>query len=313
MAQQRAPADSGPGAPRSPLPAQACADTERNQLILAQVALLRLYDNCAQLDDNLLRKTRNVDCLAASKGALPPLLLPPRGGFAWQRLPGEPELRYLLRLLAIFNFEFHDLGLRVDQADEAPARVRDLLDELGNALASAQPGAAWRIVGLGARIAIDTITQLPTPLVWFATLAETLEGGLSWLLPVPTNQSWRIHAAVLVDGLGRIITSNSGKLAVGAGIGPEWEPHTWSSSMLQTRLLLRGGYLFGQGDNFASRSCANPQSEQLGNCSRMVVQGGLGVTVLENLRVQVIGTWYPPLRPSEANLWEVTPGVGVQF
>ena len=176
----------------------------------------------------------------------------------------------------------------------------------------------WQAWKLGLSTDCDVVWAVPTTrlhprLVWFATLAETLEGGLSWLLPVPTNRSWRLNVAVLVDGVGRLITSNSGKLAVGAGVGPEWNPHTLSSSLLQTRLFLRGGYLLGQGDRFASRPCAQPHTEQLGNCSRLVVQGGVGVTVLDNLRVQVMGTWYPPVRATEKNLWEVTPGVGVQF
>lgn len=47
-------------------------------------------------------------------------------------------------------------------------------------------------------------------------------------------------------------------------------------------------------------------------CSRPVVQALVGITLVERLRAQIVGEWYPGTH-ARKTLWSVAPGIGLEL
>jgi hypothetical protein len=282
---------------------------------LLQASLDQLYDACAAPAGAPPEPWDNPHCARAAAGAAPPHVpfLAPRAWPDWRRRAGDSDLTYSVRLLAAYGFRFDDLGAHGDGA-LALRRIREALGRAGEALAAVQPGLNRRLVAFGAKVAADQISYLPPRQAYHLTLGPTeSELGLSLREPTGTSSQLRVAGVVGLRGLGALLSSHGSEpFAVIAAAGLELQPTPGSSTLSQVRLGLRGGWLAASRDRYGGAACVDRGRASVSRCSRPVVQGLLGWTVLERIRLQVVGEWFPGSRTRET-AWAVAPGVGFEL
>ncbi|KFE71974.1 patatin-like phospholipase family protein [Hyalangium minutum] len=283
--------------------------------VLLQVSLDRLYTVCSAAGATPgPRDWRNARCERAASGEVPPRVpgLAPGRWPDWRQGAHETELEHVMRLLGAYGFHFRDLGAPPRRADLALLRIRQALGRAVQRLAEAQPGESAGAVQFAGKLAADSVAYAPPLTVVHLTMGPTLtEVGLSSgseSSEIP--QGLRLTGALGLRGLQRVFSSGGGEpFAVAAVAGPEFRPLALQSPLAQARFALRGGWQFSTRGSASAEDCA---SEGVSACSRTVVQGLLGVTLLERLRVQLVGEWYPPFE-GHKGLWSIAPGIGVEF
>lgn len=296
----------------------ACAGPElENFRILLQVSLERVYDNCARLDTRALGKTRNSACLKAARGGEPPHVIGtywPQD-FSWRRLEGESELEYILRLLAAHRFHFKDLGLDKDDAWQAHTAIREMIETLAHTVASKQPLSEREAIRLAGEFAADFVIYAPPPSMVYLTVSRQLELGYSLAPPKYRlfPESLRLNGAMVLAGLGSLITSDPSHFALGPVFGVELEPRRLGGDFTRTRFAARAGYLFSTGDQFLFKRCTDADNDNFHDCSRLMVQAQVGITAFDHIRFQLAFELYPPTRRREQMLWSFSPGIGLQF
>ncbi len=290
--------------------ARACAgDDLADFRILFQVSLERLWDRC--------RSPAGEDhpsCRAARAGSpvTPVPGLEPSPG--WRRRSGETEIDHVARLLAEHRFRWRDLGLDADQAGSALRAVRRRLGEAGAALAAAQPPGEREVVGEAARLAANILVYLPPRAAGWVAAGSVLELGAELGLGDGGGPAgWlRLHAALDVQGLAYLVTSEPSAFALTPLFGLAAMPPGLSGAILQWSFFLRGGYLFAERDAWGAGGCTDEEARRLGACSRAAFQAGVAATLLDLVRFQLVGEVYPPLRPGLKTLWAVSPAIGAQ-
>jgi len=281
---------------------------------LLQASFDQLYDACATPAGGPPEAWDNPHCSRAAAGAVPPHvpLLAPRAWPDWRRRSGESDLAYSMRLLAAYEFRFEDLGAHGD-GTLAIRRIRQALGRAGEALAAVQPGLNRRLVAFGAKLAADQVAYLPPLQVFHLTLGPTeSEVGLSLREPTGSSSQARIAGVIGLRGLGAVLSSRGSEpFAVIAAAGLEFQPRPGNSSLSQVRLGLRGGWQAAMRDRYGTSACEDRDAASVSRCSRPVVQALLGWTVLERIRFQVVGEWFPGSRTRET-AWSLAPGVGFE-
>jgi hypothetical protein len=239
----------------------------------------------------------------------------PLAGDAWRRRAGENDAAYSMRLLAAHRFEFHDLGLRREEAAYAPGALRARLLEIGSSVSAEQPPGQDFVVSTLVKMAADEVAYVPPRITLWAMYGRDPEVGYSQgfssggFLVSPL----RVHAAVQFIGSDQLLSSEGGKFVAGVLLGAEYLPWAWASTRLQPSLLLRGGWMFSAADSGGFGTCPDPSSKAIGSCSRPMVQGGVAATLIEVVRLQVTGNWYPPIGNGQRQQWSIGPGIGVQW
>ena len=71
--------------------------------------------------------------------------------------------------------------------------------------------------------------------------------------------------------------------------------------------------MFSSNDGGGFGTCPDPGNPRIGSCSRATIQAGVSATMLERVRLQVTGNWYPPARSGEKSQWAIGPGIGIQW
>ncbi len=293
--------------------------------ILLQVAIERLYDNCARLggkdgkDGKDQSTTDNGACKAAMRGVAPPTIpdvLTRRGKpDDWKRRATESELQHALRLLARHDFLFRDLRAGKGDGNRALIEIRRLLGAALDQLVRAQPPGGRALIQLVGQVAADYLAYAPPRhLVWFL-IGRQFE--LGWSLGDPhtsrLRSSLRFNLGLLFDGVNRVTSSDRRLFGLGLAAGLEIQPYTLSNGFIQPRVVLRLGYMFSANDRFTRDACTAGAAEALTECSRLVTQLQIGATLLGRLRLQLLAEWYPSLHAGQKTLWSLTPEVGVQF
>ncbi len=291
--------------------ARACAgDDLADFRILLQVSLERLWDRCQAPGGEA-----NASCRPARAGSpVPPVPgLEPSPG--WRRRAGEAEIEQVARLLAEHRFRWRDLGLDRDQAGDALRAVRRRLGEAGAALAAAQPSGERQLVGEAARLAANALVYLPPRATGWAAAGGALELGAELGLGEGGGPAgWlRLHAALDVQGLSYLASSEPSAFALTPLVGLAAMPPGLSGVFVQWSFFLRGGYLFAERDAWGAGGCSDEEARRLGACSRATFQAGAAATLLDLVRLQLVGEVYPPLRSGLKTLWALSPAIGVQF
>jgi hypothetical protein len=289
----------------------------RDFRIVLQTSLERLWDRCARPGILETAFAEDPRCRAAAEGQ-PPLRVPgvePIPGGTWRRGEKESEAAYTLRLLAAHGFEFVDLGLRRDQADEAPVRLRQRILALGRQVARTQPAAEAVVIESALKVGADQLGYFPPQSTGWVLIGRDAELGLSrgFVGARGVVAATRLTAALRFNDAPALLSSEHGTFAVSAEAGVELLPASLSSSALQLGLLVRGGVLLSSGDHFWTGSCPDPSSNELGSCSRPVLGAGFSATALERVRLQAVFDWYFPVRKDEHAWWAIAPGIGLQW
>lgn len=278
--------------------------------ILLQVSLERLWDRCqAPAGEG------HPSCRAAAAGAPVPAVPGLAASPGWRRRAGEGDVEYVVRLLADHRFRWRDLGLDGDHGGEALRVVRRRLGEAGAALAAAQPPGERLVVGQAARLAANALLYLPPRASWWVAVGGALELGAELGLgDVSGPLGWlRLHAALDVQGLSYLASSEPNAFALTPLVGLSAMPPGLSGAVLQWSAFARVGYLFAQRDSWGTAGCSDQDARRLGACSRAAFQVGVAATFIDLVRLQLAGELYPPLRSGLTTLWAVSPTIGVQF
>lgn len=289
----------------------------RDFRIVLQVSIDRLWDRCASLDELKGVFADDPLCRAAADGR-PPRQVPgvvPLTGDAWRRAPKENETGYTMRLLSAHQFEFKDLGLKREQAAEAPARLRARLLEVGKQVSRTQPSGQAAVVETAVKMAADQVIYVPPRFTGWLVVGSDSEIGVSQGFRGEFGgvASVRFHAALALTNTARLISNESGAVALAPLLGIEILPAAWSSTTLQPSIVVRGGYLFSSRDGWSTTSCPTPTSDTIGSCSRAIVGAGVAATALERVRLQLFFNYYPPPHSENVAWWSLGPGVGLQF
>jgi predicted acylesterase/phospholipase RssA len=285
---------------------------------LLQVSLDQLYDRCAKPGAIAARRpVRNPHCDRAARGEPPPHVpgLAPAHRPERAQRKDETDLAWSMRLLGGYGFRFADLGVPPGRGDLAVDRIRSRIGSAGAELARAQPWRDRTPVALAAKVAADTLSYAPPARVLhLATGPTATELGLS----VGTAEStWlprtlRVAGAAGVRGLAEMLSSDAHPaLAFSLTAGVEVQPPLpWI--LAQLRLGLRAGWLLARDDRYGEGQCGDEGRARVSACSRPVVQVLASTSLLERLRLQVVGEWYPATR-TRSELWSVAPGLGLEW
>jgi len=296
---------------------EACAGADLREFrILLQTSLERLYDRCAAAGDRWRPAAPNPRCQAAAGGEAPPAVsgVDGAGTTAWRRAPDEPEVDYVLRLLAAHRFRFADLGLAPEAAGDALPRIRRVLGGMAARLASVQPASERRLVTAAGKLAVNLLAYAPPRNVLSLTLGRELELGWTRGLPETFVPDWlRLHLAIQIHGFVALLSSDRLPFALGALAGVETMPPGLSTAGLQFSGAVRAGWVFSKGDRWGTAPCEGPFASEIGGCSRFVSQVYVAMSALEVVRLQLVGEWYPAIRAGQKGLWSASPAIGFQL
>ncbi len=296
---------------------EACRGDElRDFRIVLQTSIEFLWDACSRLgdattyDDNALcRRARGGEAVLAVPG------VGPLAGDGWRLRDGENETGYAMRVLAGHGFHFKDIGLSREEADRAPAALRARLIQVGDSIAETQPAAQGMVLQTMVKMAADEVAYVPPRFTGWAMYGRDPEVGASLGFQVRRVlvSPLRVHAAVQFVGADQVFSSETGKAAFSLLLGAEYLPSWWANTRFQPSLLVRGGWMFAARDDGGFSKCPDVTNDTIGYCSRPVIQAGLSAAVLERVRLQVTGNWYPPARSGESHEWAIGPGIGIQW
>lgn len=297
-------------------PAAACAgDDLADFRILLQVSLERLRDRCSRGDGRGYEPDHALCCAARDGSPLPvvPGVRPLAG--PWRQRASESLVAYVMRLLVGHGFRFRDHGLEPEQAKEAPAALRHQLVAIGKTISRRQPIADAVMVDTLVALGSDSIVYVPPRNTIWVSLGRDAELGWShgFFDAFEETRWFRLHAAVQLNRLGTAISSDPGPLSATLLGGAELLPPRISTTRFQLGALLRVGWQVSPIDDYGVRPCPRPDVDELGVCSRPVLQAGAVGAILERVRLHLIGSWYPPYWGTRRPLWALSPAAGIEW
>jgi len=302
-----------------PALAAACDGNDlRDFRILLQLSLDRLYTECALPGARSPAPgLAHQHCERAAAGQPPPhvpgvVALP---AAQWRRRESESDLDQVLRLLAAYQFEFHDLGLRRDEAQFGRVRLRRKLIKLFNTVADLQPDFSDSVLLKTAGRTLANRIAYEPPRSWvYLVVGSYAELGAS-VLPFDWNRSWaRLNLALQFDGLGTMLSDTDKRVSILPALGPELELLFMTSQWFQPMLGGRIGYHFDTRDDLGSDLCTAARSHgDARQCSGPIVQGYLALGIYERVRIQLTETYQLFATSFDDRHLSTAFGIGFQF
>ncbi len=285
--------------------------------ILLQVALERLFDLCGRAEPSSAASSSTAPlCAAAVRGEEPPRLpwLAVDASATWRRREGEGELSYAVRRLSAHRFDYKDLGIGRASYGKAMTVIRERVRMLGDRLTAVQPLEHRGLLSVAVKAGADTIYYAPPGREAYLTFGPSLElgGSHAALLDSLLPAGMRLAGAASLGGLGGVLSSGESPWSLELTGGILYQPPALSSIAAQLLFGLRAGYLLASGDDFSTRRCPEGTPNQLGGCSRPVLQLLVAGKLIERVRLQVVGEWFPPTEEQDG-LWAISPGLGLQI
>ena len=290
-------------------------DDMRNFRILLQVSIDRIYSECSRLTPSDMGTFHHKHCELATRRAAPPHLVGVRKVSNWKRGEDEGKFDHSLRLLTEYEFEFHDCGLKPEEAEKGKYRIRRNILALVSAIANAQQSTADRTALLTVgRSAVNEIAYESPSFYGYIVVGSAAETGLSWT-PFDWEPNWlRINMALQAKGLFSALTLDGVGLQLTPMIGPEFELYGITNSVLQPIVGARAGYQFSTVDDFRFKRCS--ESEAIGDerrCSQLVVQPYIAMSVFERLRLQLVAEIFPNSFSFDDRRYNLLLGIGAQI
>jgi hypothetical protein len=290
-------------------------DSLANFRVLLQVSFDRLMSTCGRPDAP--RMGGNVLCTQGSLGGPPPMV--PHvtdhtsGRRAFRRGPKESDIAYVLRRLSAYHFHFRDLGLAPDEADRAMDRVRELLGDALVRFSEVQPPDGRAAIRFLVLPALNLLAYAPPTSILYGVFGTPNEIGYSARAEGKRGFRRRIRAnfALQFRGLGTLVSSEPNTFAVAPVAGLEFEL-PFSGPSLQSRVGLRGGYIFSTSSGKPISNCSETD-DAVGKCSRLTTQAVIELTAYDRLRFHLLGEYLPPVFKGQNGLYSVTPALGAQM
>lgn len=285
---------------------------------LLQVSIERLYVQCKRIDAATAARLRPAQrrreawCLAAYRQAEPPRVpeLPDRYADWHETLAERSDvLAYVVRRLAAYRFSWNDLGIGVVSANRARVELALRVGEILRAFAAAQPQDSL-LFRSAARTLAQRLEYVPPSHAFHFLSGPSVEVGYSVTHRAAPYRAFRLAGALVFDGLPSLITGDARSyFAVSPELGLELEPPWLTRSMIQTRILLRGGFQLSSGDTLLTRRDSPTPGTPL---SRPVIDAAIAVSVLQWMRLQMGLATFPPFQ-GEPTRFTLRPGLGVQL
>jgi len=297
----------------NPQLARLCAHPSlRDFRILLQTSLDRLYDNCRRLTESRpIPTVTHSQCRAALSGSAP-MRVPGMGKVAdnaWRREKDEGEIVYVLRLLSTYQFHFKDLGLSRRRTGDVTSVISAKLHQISRDFAHKQDSTK-SLIELVARYAANQIAYVPPQDTFYGLLGRRLEIGYTGANPLSYWNWLRLGFSVAVDDLFSVVSSERDRFAVTPYLGLEIEPIGLNDALFQWRLGIRGGFRFSSIDGWVGRRC---EVDTPNICSGIDAQLYIALTLLSVIRLQVSGSWFPPIYGTKASDWAIIPNIGIQL
>jgi len=294
-----------------------CSGLDRNFLVMLQVAIDRVHSACHDVDAETLPDYTTHHCRRAAEGHDRPVVtgVADIGGEVLRR-QGEDDFAHAMRLLAVYQFHFRDLGLEPHEARYGRIRVRRKLLKMIRYLARAQPTFADRtIVETALRTGVNGIAYEPPRDFAYFLAGSAFEVGASFL-PFDWNRSFlRFHGALQLVDLGSLLTPSEDLFRFTLAGGLELHPPSFSTPALQSFVGVRAGYQFGTvPDRLGTRDCTEERAfGDQRNCSQFVLQNYWVLTAIDRLRFQVTFEFFPfPESYDDKGIYDIQFGIGYQ-
>ncbi|MEM6532976.1 MAG: patatin-like phospholipase family protein [Myxococcota bacterium] len=293
-----------------------CKGTSQDFRILLQVGIDLTHDHCSTLESAEQVSTSHPFCYAASKGAARPEVsgVTQLSGESYQVREGESAFEHAMRLFESYGYEFDALGLTREKSSKARVKVRRKLLGMIEAVADKQQGAERVVFLTAGRQFVNNIAYEP-PKNWAYFVAGThVEIGAS-LLPFEWDESWaRFNLALQTSDIFDLLTLDPQSYTFSVAAGPELEMLWWTTPQTQPMMGFRGGYQFGNVDDFGGRACTEADAfSDARNCSQWFVQPYAALALLEILRIQLTATIFPDAEDFGQPSWQLDGGFGLQF
>jgi hypothetical protein len=249
-----------------------CAgDALRNQRILAQVSLDRLWDRCHPHSRWSPPPAEFAACKGALDGVLPTRVAGVTGNPDWRRQEGESEATQMTRLLAAYGYEWSDVRVPPGAPEEQVlGAMRAQLAAVTDELARAQPTFGEEVaIGAAGRMGVDHFYYVPPRTTAWLTMGRAPEIGGDWAVK---DLTWvRLTGSLEMMNLVTSFGSNPPPVAFVPVVGLDALPASIGSPFLQPSFLLRGGYVLSPHDDFGGAPCEGQDRETIGACSRPAV------------------------------------------
>ena len=288
-----------------------------NFRIQLQVSLDRLYDLCRPTEQSLAFAARRYHhhCTQARQGFEPPVVpgVTPLEPKRQRRGAREPSFDYAMRLLGEYGFFFKDLGLPKAKRHKGELKVREALDEVVEEWAVAQPTFVDRTLAkTAARAALNGIEFSPPSYSGYLVLDTVLEAGGS-VVPFGWEAKWlQLTGALTVNYFFSLFTEPNPRVAFSLTAGPNFHLSFLSNSVVQPKLIVRGGVQLGVLDSVGAKACADVTTDARG-CTQGVLDGVIAVSLVERLRFELVWQTYPGLYGKTGSFFNLQFGFGFQF
>lgn len=284
------------------------SDSERNYLVLLQVALDRLYASCENTDK---RVTPLKHCEYAQAGQKPPQFFPE---ISQDSTKSGNSLKDFFALTGKYQLEFKDLGLDRSQSQDALKKVNQEMFHISYGLADKQQRPERDFVKIGARPLLNYATDYSPPrTILYLDVGPSQELGLSHTISKGNQlpSAFRYQFALRTQGITTVLNSNF-LISFTPIAGLEYELMGLSNAFLQYRLGLQTGYQFGNGDSWGSQPCNGTLGDPEGwSCSGWMVNPLFIISAFDSVRLQ-LGPAFYPLSKGKLS-WQITFQLGIQF
>jgi predicted acylesterase/phospholipase RssA len=292
-----------------------CAgDDYRNFRILLQLSMERLYNLCRTAGPEALSQVHpsHHHCRAAIAGKEPPRITAAKTEdvyTTWLQEEGEGELAFILRRFEQYGYNFRDLGVSAERAEDGRFAIRRKMLAMVKALSHSQKSlASATVVDAAGRSLVNTIAYEPPQSWFYATIGSVTEGGFGFMPLGGYNQWFGLTTAVKTAGFLALARGDSFSLALAGG--PDFKILPLSDPLFQPAIGFRGGFRFATGDSFLGADCNETDTR---NCSRPFVDGYLSVGFLGALRAQLTAEYYLGSGQFDEGRFDLHLGLGLLF
>jgi predicted acylesterase/phospholipase RssA len=258
-----------------------------NSLILLQVSLDRLYENCKAIHTKIPFAMNH--CIQAQKGETAPNLFEaPREHFI-KKQENEADFTYFFRLLSNYEFKYTDLGLQRNEAAYGLHRINQKMFTLAKRIANKQEQPERALIKMMAKPMLNALTTYtPVDSMIYVNVGTTEEIGWSQLIYRKKNvqSPFQYTLGLRTQGVTTLFDSNA-QFAFTPFIGGDIDIAPWNGPVTQFRAGLQLGRIFGSDDRWGTRSCTPGATGPVGwACSGWVVVPTFTFSFLDRFRVQ---------------------------
>lgn len=205
------------------------------------------------------------------------------------------------------HYEFKDLGLKAEDADRAPSRIKTMFLNQINRI---NLPAGSRQTVKAALSTFVTDPKIPLESFWNFSLGQDVEAAYHFLFLDRTQTYLRLGLAL--SGAESVLDSQKTSVALAPFGGFEYRPQVLTSNSVQVGLSLLGGVFFSLQEDPSFGTCMTGSSRRT-DCRNLFIEPQVTATYLESFRL-ALGVQFHllsnnPQVPEDRLVWSL----GLQF